>query len=503
MAGPRDSDEQRLAKLEEKIEHGRRAEVGIGEALIEIKKSGLFKGETNKSFREYCRDRWDYDRSYAYRLMDAAMAAEVLPMGDPFPVPPPERVIREIAPLTKSDPDAAREVWTTLVGEHGEDLTYLHVRDAVRSYLRYDQDEEDADEAGEPGEPSVADVYTPHGTFTPGELPSGDEVPEWTPSPPRRGGVNVPIVRYFGSKWRMATRLIELFPKHRVYVEPYLGSAAVFLSKEPSEIEILNDLDSEVVNLFEVVRDHTSELRRAVTGTLYSEEEFRKAASLGANAGHLGKTERARLFLVRSHQGVLRQQGKPSFSVAPGEKSRDSVSIWNRLPKHFGAAHARLKDARILNRDALEVITAWNAADVLLYVDPPYLSSTRTPEQYRHEMNDSDHENMMDALMAHKGPVFLSGYASAGYDSKLVGWESVTLRGYSSAGARAEVVWMNAKAVAGAEAAERRAAERERRLKASATGVGMVYQPPAEPEAPEVAALFGTLLEGWRDGGEE
>lgn len=191
-----------------------------------------------------------------------------------------------------------------------------------------------------------------------------------------------------------------------------------------------------MVNFFEVVRDHPNELRRMVTGTPYSEKEFRKSASLEANAEHLGKTERARLFLVRSHQGVLRQQGKPSFSVAPGEKSRNSVSIWNRLPKHFGAAHARPKDARILNRDALGVIREWNAADVLLYVDPPYLSSTRTPEQYRHEMNYPDHEEMMDALMAHRGPVFLSGYASAGYDSKLVGWPSRKLRGYSSRGAR-------------------------------------------------------------------
>ncbi len=284
----------------------------------------------------------------------------------------------------------------------------------------------------------------------------------------------------------------------------------MFLSKKPVEVEILNDLDSEVVNLFEVVRDHPKELARVVTGTPYSEEEFRKAASLEADAEHLGKIERARRFLVRSHQGVLRQQGKPSFSVAPGEKSRDSVKIWNRLPKHFEAARDRLKDARILNRDALAVIRERNAADVLLYVDPPYLSSTRTPEQYRHEMTDPDHEAMMDALIAHKGPVFLSGYASAEYDSKLVGWESVTLRGYSSRGARAEVVWMNAKAAAGARAAEERAAReaKEAARKAPTAGVGMAYQPPTAspepPEAPEVAAVFGTLLEGWRSeaGGE-
>ena len=503
MTNARKLDKQRLAELEEKIEHGRRAEVGIGEALIEIKKSGLFKGKTNRSFGAYCEERWGYERSYPYRLMDAAMAAKVLPMGDTFPVPPPERVLREIVPLVKGDPDGAREVWATLVGEHGEDLTYLHVRGAVDGYLRYDQDQEDAED-GE-GELTLGDAYTPDGPLTPGDAPTKADVPAWTPSPPRQGGVEAPIVRQYGSKWRMATRLINLFPEHRVYVEPYMGSAAVFLSRKPAEVEILNDLDSEVVNLFEVVRDHREELERVVRGTPYSEEEFHKAASLEADAPGLGKVERARRFLVRSHQGVLRQQGKPSFSVAPGEKARDSVKIWNKLPEHFEAARDRLKYARILNRDALAVIRERNAADVLLYVDPPYLSNTRTPEQYRHEMTDADHEEMMGALIAHKGPVFLSGYASAEYDSKLEGWESVTLRGYSSRGARAEVVWMNAKAAAGAHAADERAAELERQSKASeaAAGLGMVYRLPAESEAPAIAEVFGTLLEGWRGEAEE
>ena len=85
-------------------------------------------------------------------------------------------------------------------------------------------------------------------------------------------------------------------------------------------------------------------------------EGLRRAVSLEAVAPDLGKIERACRFLVRSHQGVLRQQAKPSFSVAPGERSRDSVRIWNRLPEHFGAARERLKNTRILNRDALAVI---------------------------------------------------------------------------------------------------------------------------------------------------
>ncbi len=63
------------------------------------------------------------------------------------------------------------------------------------------------------------------------------------------------VLRYPGSKWRIAKKLCDLIPDHHSYLEPYLGSGAVLFTKPPSDIETINDLDTEVVNLFQCIKD--------------------------------------------------------------------------------------------------------------------------------------------------------------------------------------------------------------------------------------------------------
>lgn len=88
-----------------------------------------------------------------------------------------------------------------------------------------------------------------------------------------------PVLKYTGSKWRMADWIISLMPPHRSYLEPFFGSGAVFFKKPPSRIETINDLDGEIANLFRCVREKTEELARAVELTPYSREEYERAWS--------------------------------------------------------------------------------------------------------------------------------------------------------------------------------------------------------------------------------
>src|SRR6266446_6625239 len=67
---------------------------------------------------------------------------------------------------------------------------------------------------------------------------------------------------YIGGKNRLAKKIIELFPEHTTYVEPFAGGAQVFFHKEPSAVEVLNDLDGNIVNLFRVCQWHYEELIR-------------------------------------------------------------------------------------------------------------------------------------------------------------------------------------------------------------------------------------------------
>ena len=81
---------------------------------------------------------------------------------------------------------------------------------------------------------------------------------------------------------------------------------------------------------------------------------------------------------------------------------------------------------------------------MLNYADPPYLMETRCCAQYRYEMSEQDHLDLLDALRQHKGPVILSGYASEMYDRELSGWSRITRKAYNqNADQRTEVLWCN------------------------------------------------------------
>ena len=107
-------------------------------------------------------------------------------------------------------------------------------------------------------------------------------------------------------------------------------------------------------------------------------------------------------------------------------------------------AAERLKYVQIENRPALELIKKFNFENVLIYADPPYLLDTRGGKQYRCEMNEQDHMELLAALSDHKGPVILSGYPSEMYDRELRGWRKITRKSYNqNSDPRTEVLWCN------------------------------------------------------------
>lgn len=114
------------------------------------------------------------------------------------------------------------------------------------------------------------------------------------------------------------------------------------------------------------------------------------------------------------------------------------------MPETILQAAERLRGVQIECRPAVELIRAFNQSNVLIYADPPYLLSTRHGKQYRHEMTDTDHLELLNALKAHRGPVLLSGYDSGLYREALKGWhrEARTALAQDST-MRTEILWMN------------------------------------------------------------
>ena len=114
------------------------------------------------------------------------------------------------------------------------------------------------------------------------------------------------------------------------------------------------------------------------------------------------------------------------------------------MPEDLLTAAQRLKSVQIENRPALDLIRRFNYENVLIYADPPYLLETRGGKQYRHEMTEQDHLDLLEALKQHKGTVILSGYPSEMYDRELKGWSVIHRKSYNqNKDQRTEVLWCN------------------------------------------------------------
>jgi len=255
------------------------------------------------------------------------------------------------------------------------------------------------------------------------------------------GEVNT-LLNYPGAKWGMAKEIVALMPPHRSYLEPYFGSGAVLFNKPPSAIETVNDIDGDIVNFFKVLRTRPQELAEAISLTPYARDVFNDAHENWGSSDF----DRAYRFAIRSKMGHgFKTYQKTGFKVDVYARERSyCVSCWNRLPRDLLEAAQRLKGVQIENRPALNLIQKFNHDNVLIYADPPYLLDTRGGKQYRHEMTEQGHVELLGALKQHKGTVILSGYPSEMYDRELAGWSRITRKSYNqNADQRTEVLWCN------------------------------------------------------------
>lgn len=257
---------------------------------------------------------------------------------------------------------------------------------------------------------------------------------------PERVGHRAPF-RYPGSKWSIADTIISLFGSHYHYVEPFFGSGAVFFTKAPSPHELVNDLNGAVVNFFRVLRDRTDELCWLLETTPWSRDEYDLSDTRTGDP-----LEDARRFAVRVWQAHAGDLAKKTGWKNRGSKQRArGMSVrWQHVPSELAALAHRLKDAEIENRPALDVMKRFSGQDCLLYLDPPYLPSTRTQKIYEREMTEAEHVEMLGALLAHRGPAVLSGYDNDLYNSALGEWEQVLVKPpkVEKAAARIEKLWV-------------------------------------------------------------
>ena len=347
-----------------------------------------------------------------------------------------------------------------------------------------------------------------------------------------------PPIPYAGGKSSLAKRLLPLMPLHLpMYCEPFFGSGGIFFAKPKVKQEFINDLNGDVTNFFEVLRDYPEWLRRVCSITPYSRDEYYNCrdSEWPDKDTMRGKIECARRFWVLARQGMgapLRnsrdadtkasgwsagergegQSGKShdangevkvegwrtpernarqnhqhhtavSEVSAPGwrtperldrgnsmqhtmaEETKASSNTWHWLESwceenhepgqnqtRFDKLADRLSGVAIDNRDAVTVVQRYNREHCFLYLDPPYVFSTRNAYLYKYEMKDEQHIELINAAKEHKGLVAISGYNSELYDEHLGDWRKVEINVMSglargktpnSKGKRVECLWMN------------------------------------------------------------
>lgn len=249
-----------------------------------------------------------------------------------------------------------------------------------------------------------------------------------------------PVLRWHGGKWLLAPWIISHFPRHRVYVEPFGGAGSVLLQKAPSLVEVWNDLEDEVVNLFRVMRSDLSGLVELIALTPFSRAEYH---SLYERADD--PVERARRFVVRSwmgqsSKGALRKSGFDSRINGDGYVSR--LMCLRAVPDSIGQIAERLASVIIEHREAERVIDQYDRPDTLFYIDPPYLGDHA--KHYTHELGYAGHEKLVNRLRRCSGMVILSGYPSDLYDRLLADWTTDITATHADGGReRTEKLWMN------------------------------------------------------------
>lgn len=232
-----------------------------------------------------------------------------------------------------------------------------------------------------------------------------------------------------------------------VYLEPFVGSGAVFFNKNPGSVETINDLDSNIVNLFRVLRNDPDELRRVLQLTPYSREEYDLSFEPCDDP-----LEKARRYMVRTTQAIgakMFNDEKCGWRNHKQMKIGGAACKWGGITDTIDAAATRLRGdtthlVQIEHTDAMELIQRYNYQDVLMYLDPPYVLGTRHGKLYRHEMTDANQQDMLEVIADSKAHIVISGYESDLYNDALKGWKKDSTKSQTTSGKMAtETIWMN------------------------------------------------------------
>lgn len=208
-----------------------------------------------------------------------------------------------------------------------------------------------------------------------------------------------PIVPWIGGKGRLVDDILPLFPAHECYVEPFCGAAALFFNKQPSAVEVLNDVNGDMVNLYRVVQHHLEEFVRQFKWALSSRQVFKWLQDTRPET--LTDIQRAARFFYLQRLAFGGKVEGQSFGTATTSPPKLNLL---RIEEELSAAHLRLADTCIEHLDWSACVARYDRPHTLFFCDPPYWDT----EGYGVDFPLAQYEALAEAARTIKGAMIIT-----------------------------------------------------------------------------------------------
>lgn len=251
---------------------------------------------------------------------------------------------------------------------------------------------------------------------------------------------------WYGSKYTQVSWLLDMLPQTERYVEPFGGSGVVIANKEPAEIETFNDINSELINFFDVIRERPDEFEQKLIRTPHSREMYSRAVEKNPD----DEMTRALYFLVRVAQSFGGAEGN-GWGRSIGTKRRgmaQRAAAWEHRKEQVNKVAERMRRVQIESTDAVSLIKDHDHPDCTFYCDPPYPKGSRkNTGQYKNEYSNREHRTLNTVLEDCDGYVAISGYSCDLMNELYEDWycykEGEKKLAGKGTGTREEVLWTN------------------------------------------------------------
>lgn len=216
-----------------------------------------------------------------------------------------------------------------------------------------------------------------------------------------------PPITYYGGKQKLIKHLLPLIPEHNLYAEPFFGGGALFWAKEPSNVEVINDTNRELINFYEVIKRDFNALQGMIKATLHSRTLHQDANVITNNPHLFTSVQRAWAIWVLASQSFSSMlNGSWGYDIKKGSTSKN---IHNKRIRFEDIYQERLSLVQIESTDAIRIIKRRDRDSTFFYCDPPYYNSDCGHyDGYSLE----DYTQLLETLSEIKGKFILSSYPS-------------------------------------------------------------------------------------------